>query len=145
MLTGLFKLISIQLMKSGNLMGIVMAWSPESMNRIKLTIRHIPDQPLPTGDHSLIPTFRAQPVDLIGIRVEADVQLTGTRLPTWLPPASRLHINGDASLYGCGISDDLTKLLDLGFELGKPRTSKAFIEPVWDVDDPHKNGSCICC
>jgi hypothetical protein len=35
-------------------------------------------------------------VDLIGIRGEADVQLTGTRLPTWLPPASRLYINGKA-------------------------------------------------
>ena len=49
-----------------------------------------------------------------------------------------LDINGDTSLYGCGIGDDLTKLFDLKSELGKPRASEGFIKPVSDVDDPHR-------
>jgi hypothetical protein len=76
-------------------------------------------------------------VDLLGVSIEAYLQLTGTRLPLWLSPASKSDINGDAILYGCGIGDDLTKLLILEFELGKSRASKAFIEPVSDIDDPH--------
>jgi hypothetical protein len=82
-------------------------------------------------------------MDLIGIRVEADVQLSGTRLPTWLPPASRLYINGDASLYGCGISDDLTELFDLEPELRESSVHEVFIKPVSNVDDPHRGFPCI--
>jgi hypothetical protein len=76
-------------------------------------------------------------VDLLGGWIEAYPQLPRTRLSLWFPPASKSDINGDANLYGCGIGDDLTKLLNLEFELGKSRTSKAFIEPMSDVDDPH--------
>jgi hypothetical protein len=84
-----------------------------------------------------MPTLGAQPVDLFCVRVEDYLQLTGTRLPLWLPPASRSDINGDTS-FDCGcIGDDLTKFLDFEFELGKPRASEAFIKPVPDIDYPH--------
>jgi hypothetical protein len=66
-------------------------------------------------------------VYLFCVRVEDYLQLTDTRLPLWLPPASRSDINRDAYHYSCGMGDDLTKLLNLEFELGKSRASKAFI------------------
>jgi len=76
-------------------------------------------------------------VDLFCVEVEAYLQLTGTRLPLWLSPASRSDINGDASLYGCGIGDDLTEFFDLESELWYPSVNEVFTKPVPHVDDPH--------
>jgi hypothetical protein len=101
-------------------------------------VRHVPNQARPTGDHPFVSTLGAQPVDLFRVRVEAYLQLTGTRLPLWFPPAWRSDINGDASLYGCGIGDDLTELFDLEFELREPSVQEVFTKPMSDVDDPHR-------
>ena len=72
---------------------------------------------------------------LFCVRVEDYLQLTGARLPLWLPPASRSDINGDTSIdCGC-IGNDLTELFDLESELGKSSVQEVFTEPVPDVDD----------
>jgi hypothetical protein len=82
-----------------------------------MKIPKCPNQPVPTGHHPLITTRWTQPVNLFCVRVEAYLQLTGTRFPLWLPPALRSDIKRDVSLYGCGICDDLTELFDLESEL----------------------------
>jgi len=77
-------------------------------------------------------------VYLFCVRVEDYLQLTDTRLPLWLPPASRSDINGDTS-FDCGrIGDDLSKLFDLEFELREPSVQEVFTKPMSDIDDPHR-------
>jgi hypothetical protein len=76
-------------------------------------------------------------VYLFCARVEDYLQLTDTRLPLWLPPASMSDINGRTRFDCDRIGDDLTTLFDLGFELREPSVQEVFTKPMSDVDDPH--------
>jgi hypothetical protein len=106
-------------------------------------VRHIPNQPLPTGNHPIITAHWTHPVNVIGVRDYVDIQLSLASMPFGSSPACGSDINGDTSIYGCGINYDLGKLVDFESESGDSWTGEGFIKQVTDVDDPHRNCSWI--
>jgi hypothetical protein len=59
-------------------------------------------------------------------------------LPFGSSPSFRLKINHNASLDCSCIGYDLPELLDLKSELRQSSVHEIFIEPMSDIDDPHR-------